>query len=304
MSEERFTLVFDGIALESHEIDVKDLGQALIAMGDLIQAANTEINGDKTQVDVKVKAHKAGSFEVDFLVQSLEQLMPLLDFTETNKEKISAANELLDLIFKIVGAAATSIATIGGGLFMLLKFLKGKKPDKIEHQINGDVHVHIGDKYFLTNAKTIKLAESAAVRKPAKEIVSTLSHGGIDVMKIKRPSKADLEVTKGEVGYFDYHEDEEEVAETTRKMNLQIVKLSFKDDKWQMTAGDKPFSATIEDVDFLNKVKKSEVSFANGDYLECDVRENQYRTASGLKMKYAITKVNNHTSVAQQLRLI
>ena len=94
MREERFTLIFDGSALESHKIDVKDLGHALIAMGDLIQAANTEINGDRTQVDVKVKAHKGGSFEVDFLVQSLQAAMPLLDIAKQHQEDISIANEL------------------------------------------------------------------------------------------------------------------------------------------------------------------------------------------------------------------
>lgn len=36
MNEERVTLIFDGSALETHEINVKDLGHALIAMGDLI----------------------------------------------------------------------------------------------------------------------------------------------------------------------------------------------------------------------------------------------------------------------------
>lgn len=300
MSTESLTLVFDGSGLQSHEIDVKDLGQALIAMGDLIQAANAEINGNSTHVEVKVKAHKQGSFEVEFLVQALQSAKPLLDFAQQNKDAIEAANGLLDLLFKAVAISGG----LGGGAIALIKWLKGKKPEKIERQKNGDVYVYVENVIFVTNDNAIKLAKSIAVRKPVKELVSTLKQNGIDILKIKRPSKPVLEVKKSEVGYFDY-QDEEELIEDTRKMNLQIVKLSFKEnDKWQMTDGGKPFSVTIEDVDFLNRVQKREVAFANGDYLSCDVLEKQYRSSSGLKMQYTITKVHNHVPAEQQLRLI
>ncbi|MCK5659509.1 MAG: hypothetical protein KAH96_06510 [Alphaproteobacteria bacterium] len=308
MSEANLTLVFDGSALQSNEMDVKDLGQALIAMGDLIQAANAEINGSSAQIEVKVKAHRAGSFEVDFLVHALEVVKPLLDVAKQHQEDISAANDLLELLFKIGGVTWGGVKvaqTATGGVIAFLKWLKGRRiPEKIERQSNGDVHIHIGENYFVTNDNTVKLTKSIAVRKPVKELISALKQKGVDALKIKRTSKTDLEVTKSEVGYFDYS-DEEELVESTRKMNLQIVKLSFKEcDKWQMTDGGKPFNVTIEDVDFLNRVQKREVAFANGDYLECDVLEKQYRTSSGLKMQYTITQVHNHMPATQQLRLI
>lgn len=307
MSEEKFTLIFDGPILEAHEIDVTSLGHALISMGELIQAANAEVNGEKAHIEVRVKAHTAGSYEVDFLVRALEAAAPLLEVAKQHQESISIANELLELIFKFSGAALTTglaIKKAGGGLIALLKWLKGRKPERIEHQKNGDVHIHIGDNYFVTNNDTIKLTKCIAVRKPMKELFSALAHNGVNAMKIRRPSEPILEVTKGEVGYFDYV-DEEELTTEVRKRTVQIVKLSFKDgDKWQMTDGGKPFSASIEDVDFLNKVKKAEVSFANGDTLECQIQEKQYFKAGKLQMEYTILKIENHTPVAQQLRLI
>lgn len=274
MSEANLTLVFDGASVDNGEIDVQDLAPALLAMGELIQAANYEINGQKAQISLKVKATAEGSFEVDLtLVQSLmESAKVLFHFSEENKDGIAAANDLVDLLFKIVGGTVGATATIGGGLFALIKYLKSRKPDKIEES-GSNVHVHIGDNYFITSPQTIQLAESVSVREQAKRSIAALSKSGIDKIKVKRPDHSDLEISKGEVGYFEYEEIEEELADETRTMTLQIISLSFKEDnKWRVTDGGDPFSATIEDTSFINKIAHNEVAFSKGDYLVCDVR--------------------------------
>lgn len=296
------TLVFDGPSVDDGEIDVQDLAPALLAMGELIQAANQEINGNKAQISVKVRATAEGSFEVDLaLIQSfLENTKILFDFAAENKDGIAAANELTELLFKFVGGTVT----MGGGLFALVKFLKGRKPDKIEHN-GGDVYIHIGDNHFVTNQRTIQLAESVAVREQAKKAISSLSNNGIDKIKVKRSGHDDLEVSKSEVGYFEYEETEEELADETRTMTLQIISLSFKEDnKWRVTDGGEPFSATIEDSTFLNKIANNEIAFSKGDYLVCEVRERQFRSSKGLKKERSIIEVKDHKPAAQQLRLI
>lgn len=302
MSEANMTLVFDGPSVDDGEIDVQDLAPALLAMGELIQAANQEINGNRAQISVKVRATAEGSFEVDLaLIQSfLENTKILFDFAAENKDGIAAANELTELLFKFVGGTVT----MGGGLFALVKFLKGRKPDKIEHN-SGDVHIHIGDNHFVTNQRTIQLAESVAVREQAKKSISSLTKNGIDKIKVKRSGHDDLEVSKSEVGYFEYEETEEELADETRTMTLQIISLSFKEDnKWRVTDGGEPFSATIEDSTFLNKIANNEIAFSKGDYLVCEVREQQFRSSKGLKKERSIIEVKDHKPAAQQLRLI
>ncbi len=302
MSEANLTLVFDGPAVENGEIDVQELAPALLAMGELIQSANHEINGDRAQISVKVRATAEGSFEVDLsLLQSLmENTKALFDFAADHKDGIAAANDLADLLFKVVGG---TLAT-GGGLFAVIKFLRGRKPDKIEEK-GGDVHIHIGDTYFVTNKQTIQLAESITVREQAKKAIASLSEDGIDKIKVKRSEHTDLEVTKGEVGYFEYEQTEEELADETRTMTLQIINLSFKEDnKWRVTDGGDPFNATIEDTDFLNQIANNEIAFSRGDYLVCIVREKQFSTAKGLKKERSIIEVQDHRPAAQQLRLL
>lgn len=50
MSEARFSLIFRGLAVDNGEIDVHDLAPALLAVGDLLQAANQAINGEQAAV--------------------------------------------------------------------------------------------------------------------------------------------------------------------------------------------------------------------------------------------------------------
>jgi hypothetical protein len=306
MSETNITMVFDGPAVENGQIDVQDLAPALMAIGEMIQAANNEINGNRAQIAVRVRATAEGSFEVDLsLLQSLmDSAKSLFDFSAQNKDEIAAANDLADLLFKVVGSVATGTVIVRGGLWALMKFLKGRKPDKIEPK-GGDVHVTIGTLNFITNARTVQLAESVPVREQAKKAVAALSKDGIDKIKIKRATCETLEVSKSEVGYFDFQDTEEELEDETRTMTLQIISLSFKEDnKWRVTDGE-PFSATIDDVDFLNQIANNEISFSKGDYLVCLVREQQFRTAKGLRKERHITKVIEHKPATnKQLKLI
>ena len=99
--------------------------------------------------------------------------------------------------------------------------------------------------------------------------------------------------------------EEEEIEDETRKMTLQIISLSFKEDnKWRLTDGAEPFTADIEDVDFLNKIANDEISFGKNDYLICEVRERQSMTSKGLKKERTVMKVIEHKPAARQLRLM
>lgn len=302
MNSERLTFVFDGPAVASGEIDVQDLAPALLAIGALIQATNSEINGDRAEVAVKVRATAEGSFEVQLtLLQSImEQAKQLFDFALANKDGIAAMNDLADLLFKGTGAAGT----VGGGLFALLKFLRGKRPDKIEPK-GGEVHVHIGDVYFVTEPQVVQLAESVQVREQARKVVSTLESNGITSLKVRRGKEQLEEVRQEDVSSFDVVGGDEVLADEVRQMTLQIISLSFKEDnKWRVTDGGDAFSATIEDYEFLKKVANSDIAFAKGDYLICRVREVQSRGARGLQKERTIVEVVDHKPAARQLRLL
>jgi hypothetical protein len=77
-------------------------------------------------------------------------------------------------------------------------------------------------------------------------------------------------------------------------MTLQIISLSFKEDnKWKVSDGMEPFSVTIEDAGFLNRIAKGEETFSKNDYLVCVVRERQFQTNKGLRKERAIIAVKD-----------
>ncbi len=304
MSDANFSLIFEGPAVENGEIDVQDLAPSLMALGELLQAANAELNGERARVAVKLRATRKGSFEVDLsVVQSLAaQAVTLLDALAGHKDGIAAANELADVILKVGG----TVVGTGGGLLALLKWLRGRKPDKIEPRA-GEVHVHLGDTVFVTNNQTILLAENRIVREQARKVVAVLEKDGIDRIATRRDGPEKLTIERAEVSYFDIPDGTEETLEDSeREMWLQIDSLSFKEgNKWRLTDGGEPFFASVEDIDFLNKIAKGEVSFSKADDLHCLIHERQSRTSKGqLRKDRTIIRVIEHRPGARQLKLL
>ena len=277
---------------------------SLMALGELLQAANAELNGERARVAVKLRATRKGSFEVDLsVVQSLAaQAVTLLDALAGHKDGIAAANELADVILKVGG----TVVGTGGGLLALLKWLRGRKPDKIEPRA-GEVHVHLGDTVFVTNNQTILLAENRIVREQARKVVAVLEKDGIDRIATRRDGPEKLTIERAEVSYFDIPDGTEETLEDSeREMWLQIDSLSFKEgNKWRLTDGGEPFFASVEDIDFLNKIAKGEVSFSKADDLHCLIHERQSRTSKGqLRKDRTIIRVIEHRPGARQLKLL
>ena len=64
MSKETFTIAYDGPALQDGAMEVRDLAPALLALGQLLDAANATLNGDAAKIKLQVKATGTGSFEI------------------------------------------------------------------------------------------------------------------------------------------------------------------------------------------------------------------------------------------------
>ncbi|MBN2751841.1 MAG: hypothetical protein JXQ84_03955 [Rhodospirillaceae bacterium] len=297
MSETQLKLTFDGPAMDGGVIDVNDLAPALLSVGELIQSANSHLNGKRAQVSVRVRATSHACFEIDLsLFQSLaESAKSLLSFACDHKDEITVVKDLTEIVFGCTG-----------GMLGLVAFLKGRKPDKVEHK-DGNVYVHIGDNVFVTSKEAIELAQNVEVREQARKAVSVLSKDGVDALRFTTPLSPPLEITKAQVGHFEYtlSEDEDVINNDVREMVLQVVSLSFKEDnKWRVTDGGDAFTVSIEDVDFLNKIANSEIAFSKNDYLKCRVRVIQLRTPKGLKIERRIVEMIEHTPAAQQLKLM
>jgi hypothetical protein len=293
-NHQHFHVVFDGPALAGHRMDVRDLAPALIAIADLLTAANKEINGEGASIRVSVDASfKAGSFGID-LIASQHLLSHIRDiFSGRGANAISNGYAIMTMV-GLVG---------GGGLIGLLRRLNGRRPVRVEQ--NGCVAtVHLSQAESIEiDSRVIRLYHSSIVRTSLEKVVSPLEREGITDFGIVMNDKVTLEFHDGELGALRAAMTEpagEIVSDTTSHKVLQIESLTFKDgSKWRVHDGIAAFHASIEDKEFLKKINAGE-RFGRGDVLLVDLRQVQSIDGGRLNNESMILKVFEHREPPQQ----
>ena len=292
MSRTTFSIAYDGPALRAGTMDVRDVAPALLAVGQLFDAGNSVLNGEETKISVNVKATDEGSFEVFLeLVQTLTNR--ILEFIKS--EDVTTALRLKQLL--LIGSG-------GGGLLVLLRKLRGKKPEKIERISNDHVRITVDGETFDVPTKLLRLYKDIAVRTALNNIVAPLGQDGIDTFKASDGKETET-IEKDEASYFQIPEVVREVlVEQTDRAAFSIVSLTFKEDnKWRLNDGNADIRVSMNDQEFLKLVKESRVAFAKGDILICDVRKTQMREGLRLRSDYAVERVVKHMQAARQIEL-
>lgn len=299
MDMSTFRITYDGPALETSEMDVRELAPALLAIGDLLDAATTALYGDQIKPQVNVKgSFKTGSFGIDFnLATSL--LSRVRDiFAGDNATAI--ANSLA-----ILGALGfLGKVTLKPGLFAVLKWIKGRKIDRVETTEDSAIIFVEGDQLTI-ELSVLVLLRDVSVRNATSKVLEPLSRDGIDTFAAGTDSEIVETVTASEISWFNAPVPVDELLlDDVRKMAFSIVSLAFKEDnKWRLYDGAATIHATITDVEFLSKVDRNQIAFAKGDVLVCDVRVMQWQTTSGAKTEYEVVKVVEHRASARQIPL-
>ena len=177
--KEHFEIIYDGPALKSNEMDVRDLAPALLAISDVLEESNRIIYGDKTIVHVNVKGtFKTGSFGVDFSVFQ----GPLDGFTSLfNSDMSNAASNLLEFLGFIVP----------GGLIGLILWIKNRKIKKVTKKNENVTTIEVENEQKDVHPKIVALFSNVKVRTSIQKIISEpLSREGIDTFIVKKDKKS------------------------------------------------------------------------------------------------------------------
>ncbi len=295
LDESQFKISYDGPALANHEMEVRDLAPALLAIGELLEEANRALNGDQVKIRVNIKAPSEGSVQVVFSIFQdwLNQTKSLLNGDGVNA--FINATEILTLL-----------GVSGGGVINILKWLKNrpvKSVTKVEVD-NFKIETEDGD-IKIVNEQELKLFSILSIRKKFEAIIQKpLEREGVDKV-IFRYGEEMQEVSKDEIVYFSAPAlGEEIIDEKEYSENLQIVTVSFAEDaKWKFFDGSTAFFAEILDKDFLEKIQKNEKFFAKDDILNVQLKRIQSISNGVIKNSYTIIKVLNHRSAAIQIKL-
>lgn len=309
MSTAEAIIAYDGPAVDAGEMDVRELAPALLALGDLCQAAARELNGPEAQLRVKLRAQpEKGSFEL-LIGTDLSWTDTLISFI--NSGQYRNAKEILEA----VGLVAGTTATIGGGLFWLIKKLRGEPiPPGVTVQGDGN-HVHVGDVNINIPPDVLRLYQSPEVLAAADRVIEPLRRAGITAFEARDPrSKAAvIAVHQEDTDAFrvarvralgpGLGEEDDAVAPSRRDVVLEIIKPAFhRGHRWMLTDGAAKYGVEMRDEEFWQRVDRGE-AFAKGDRLTVSLWTRTRSVDGSLKAEYFVDHVLAHTPRPRQLSI-
>jgi len=294
MKTDVFRVTYRGEALDAGTMDVRDLAPALLSISALFQETGRLVYGDKADIRVHLKAVETGSFVVDLAVVEsfLQQARDLL-----SGDAVQAALALKEII--VCGAAG------GMGLFGMVKWLKGRKPQLVEPVDENTVRITEGNRTVEVPAKLLEAYLSIAVRQALAEVVRPLEQDGVASIEFRSDAERTERIDRSDAQYFAEPQiGDELVLEQSIKAAYSIVDLSFRErGKWRVNDGQSTFYVRIEDEEFLQMVDRDAVAFRKSDVLICDVRVRSLRSSSGLKLEHVIERVIEHKPAMRQMPL-
>ncbi|WP_145525319.1 hypothetical protein [Yersinia rohdei] len=296
----KFRIVYDGPALENHEMDIRDLAPALIALSDVFEEAAKTIYGKKATVTVKVNASfKAGSFGIDLLASSPSWIKQAIEFL--SGDPVSATLNLITLLglSKVAGTQTTR------GLLDLIKWIGPRKVKSIHKLPNRNVKIFIDDEEEVFEEDVVELYKNYKLRESLQEVIARpLEKEGIDSFAATLDEgKTFVTVSKHEAEFFYIERPVDSIlSENTTEKALQVINVSFSEgNKWRFSDGSASFLAEITDEHFLQDVNSMKLNFSKGDMLLADLKVTQYMSGDAIKTSYEVTKVKKQINPQRQI---
>jgi hypothetical protein len=304
-SKTKVTIAYCGNLVDNGTMDVRSLGPALIAFGDLISECNKVLNNDDSKISVNVNADfQKGSFEIqlDLIRSVIAQVQSMFGDTTFTMDNIS-------MMLGIVANGTAVGGAIAGGLIGFLKWLRGRKIDKAVDNKDGTISIHVDGEHVIINKYIVNIYQSVSVRESLQKVLGPLKTEGIDSFEVRNTGKNDKNVVshidKKEIDYFDVSDNLEKITNvSTQTVLVKILSVSFEENKWRLLFGSEKIYANIEDDVFAKKVKEGKISFTNGDTLRIILEVTQtIENDSSIKNTYSVLKVTEVIKRPQQIEL-
>jgi hypothetical protein len=303
----RTTLKYDGPALSEHQIDVQDLAPALMALGNIVQAANRKFNGDRVDVRVLVNA------DVDqkcFMID-LSLAMSLLDQAKTffDSDRVKTAKEIAEWIGLVAGGS--------GGLFALLKLVKGRGDDASPlqvTQVGGLVTIVGNGNTIVVPAETYALAQDKNIVEQAKVVMRPLAKPGYTDLSFVEDDKEVVSISDVEAEAIISAPSEIGPAPTESVANISgVVRIKSAQyegtAKWSLLWNGRPIDAEMVDAaaEWVADFQANKVSAPPNTVLEVSMTETVRLDENGLavgKPRYVVSEVRKVTPPPAQIGLL
>jgi hypothetical protein len=272
-------------------IDLNTLLVSQIHFSALLNEIKSAVAPD-SNLSIKIKPLKEGSVPFDII----------LDLTWL-ESLFTTGGLVLNYAGQIIGTLV--------GIIELRKFLKGKKPDKIEIK-DDKVIIHLDGVSIEIDKKTYNTYEKKPIidqsLKKAFEVIE--KDENVDGIKIKDDKeKVLVNVPRNEfVEFTEPNEifDDISYKEDITNQALTVNKLVFeKGYKWQFYLNGRKISAYVKDDEFMDRIDKGE-KFAKGDTLITNIEVDKIFDETldiYVDNEYTVTKILKHIPRGEQIKL-
>jgi hypothetical protein len=290
---EKFSISYDAKSadLSHHQINAKDLGEAISAMSDLLEEATLLYTKGGADVELMVTTPaKKGSLIVDFLVQASSP----------------ATLEILKHIGFTVAGGALTVPT----LINTIKKLNNRKIIRINIETSSKratVVTENGD--FECDPKIAEMIGNKKIRNSLHKIIQAPLHDKPDAEFKVLNSKHDpiVKIEESKLGDFAPMPTGslEEVSVENLHISISFAQVNFDSKRgWKIVLPDgREKSALMQDTSFLSKAKANQQAFKKGDSYEARIRVTTTERPIRSTILYEVMEITRHW-VGKENRLI
>jgi hypothetical protein len=281
MSKETFQFRYFWEKVENNEMKANDVASSIFALSSLLSNVNNTL-WNNFSVELKIKAIKSWSFEIEFIVESI--WVWLLALSQT----WMTIKDLLDLIWII-------------GWWWLISLLKTLKREPIIDTKTSWDNTTIT--YWNNNTITItnnvyKIFSDWNSRKELDTLIQPISEWDIEWLEVIHWKEKNTIINKENAEYlkYDWESNSEKIIEEEENI-LKIEIMNFNDwKKWNFSSAWNTFWARIEDNNFDIWWKQ----FAKWDKLKVNLKI--IKVWNEVKERI-ITKVLEHIKMPEQISI-
>jgi hypothetical protein len=293
VAEKEFSVLYDGPAIDSGRIPVRDLAPALLALGDLFVDVSVLTRPQQKPVGLSIEATSEGSFVVHLVLEA------------------ENAWDHVEELFASTGATAlvnlwTLVVGTGTGLFAIIRKIRNRKIASQETVAPGRIRLTFDDgEMFEISAEVLGFYFNESIREKARAVIAPLTNPGIERIEFRSDTTPGVTIETADVPAFEVPEIEDvPLSDNEVDMIAAIASVAFTEgNKWRLTDGDHTFYAAIEDENFLQRVNDGIEVFRKGDMLRCRMRVVQSERADGLHNEHHVLQVIQRFPREIQLRL-
>lgn len=287
---ERFSVRYDGPALEGNTMDVRQLAPSLLALADLFVVAHAELGPTLTPPPgVEVTAQRQGSFIVDLWLTADNNIVDLL-----THDRATAATNAIGLSGPVIGAIA----------WLVHRRRKGRE-SSVEPIGAGLLRITWSDgTTFVAPIGAQALAERMDFNRTAGRVFEPLRDDGVDTIELNTTRLGrgvSARVQRDDLRAFNpAPESDALLSDNTRTITVRIETLPLKmGNKWRVHDGLASMWASLDDIAYAQQMESGFERFGVDDRMVVLMRDRQLRSGSGdgISWEHSIQKVIEHKSV-------